>query len=142
MWTRLTLGLLWLGFAASWIRVAERTSLHEFFDSLRLLLVLTLGYALLLLAWVLHNFSIYRRKGPRTSVRQAEPLPARDYLGVPIDVRVDPLTESEIVVDVFESRKCYLPRPAASDLIPLARATSGTEVETGQSVQRVTGENA
>jgi hypothetical protein len=126
MWTRLVLALLWLGFVASWVRVAQHTTLHEVLDALRLLLLLTLAYSLSLVVWVLHNQSIYRHKGPRRAVRETAVLPAHDYLGVPVEVRVDRLSESEIVVDLTEGIKYYLPQQAVSDLLPLAHATSRT----------------
>src|SRR5215469_8015193 len=109
MWTKALIALLWLGFVASWVRVAQHTTFHELLDSLRLLLLMTLAYALVLIAWVLHNLSIHRRKGPRTKVREAKILPAHDYLGVPVEVSVDRLSESEIIVDLVEGKKYYLP---------------------------------
>jgi hypothetical protein len=136
VWTKFILTLLWLGFAVSWIHVAQHTTLHELLDSLRLLLIMTLAYSLLLMAWVLYNIAIYRRKGPRTKVREFALLPGHDYLGAPVDVRVDCLSESEIVVDLVEGTKCYLTRPAVSGLLPLVHATSETILETKETAQK------
>jgi len=97
---------------------------------------MTLAYSLLLGAWVLHNVAIYRRKGPRNKVREFALLPGYDYLGTPVDVRVDCLSESEIVVDLVEGTKCYLPQPAGSELLPLVHATSETILETKETAQK------
>ena len=135
MLAKFILGFLWLGFAAAWIRVAQHTTLREFLDSLRLLLLMTLAYSLVLAAWVLHNVAIYRRKGPRNNVRESALFPAHDYLGTPLDVRVDRLSESEIVIDLMEGKKCYLPQQAVLGLLPLVHATSETTLETEEPVK-------
>ena len=135
MLTKFILGLLWLGFAASWIRVAQHATLRELMDSLRLLLLMTLAYSLVVAAWVLHNVAIYRRKGPRNKARESALMPAHDYLGMPLDVRVDRLSESEIVIDLIDGKKFYLPQQAVSSLLPLVHATSETSLETGDPVK-------
>jgi hypothetical protein len=75
----------------------------------------------------IHNIAIYRRKGPRTQVREFAMFPDHDYLGVPVDLRVDFLSESEIVIDLVNGTKCYLPKQAVSGqgLLALAHALSG-----------------
>ena len=137
MQTKVILGLLWLAFVGSWIRVARNITLHELLDSLRLLLLLTVAYSLVLAAWVLHNVAIYRRKGPRKHVREFAMFPARDYLGAPVDVRVDCLSESEIVIDLVKGTKCYLPQQAVSGhaLLPLVHAVGGATFENEESLE-------
>jgi hypothetical protein len=137
VWTKFLLALLWIGFAAAWIRVAQYTTFHELLDSLLLLLLLTVAYSLMLVAWVLYNISIYRRKGPRNQVREFALFPTQDYLGAPVDLRVDCLSESEIVIDLVDGTKYYLPRRADSRraLLALVHATSETILETEKSGQ-------
>jgi hypothetical protein len=137
MWTRFVLILLWLAFGAAWVRVARQTTLHELVASLRLLFLLTLAYSLVLLAWVLHNVSIFRRKGPRKGVRESGIFPNHDYLGVPVDIRVDCLSEPEVVIDLVEGTKRYLPQQAVLDhsLFPLSRAVSDAAHESEEAAR-------
>jgi len=111
--------------------VAQYTTFRDFLDSLRLLLLITLAYSGVLLAWVLHNISIHRRKGPRTELREFTMFPSHDYLGAPVDLRVDCLSESEIVIDLVRGTKCYLPKQEVSGqvLLPLANGSSGATFE-------------
>ena len=132
--------ILWLAFVGLWIRVAQYTTFHELLDSLRLLLIMSLAYSLVLVTWVLHNISIYKRKGPRKQNCDLELFPDHDYMGATVDLRVDCQSEPEIVIDLLEGTKYYLPKEASSGevLRPVAHAISDRARENEESIRRGT----
>ncbi len=71
----------WALFVYWWWIVFHRVSRHEIRFTL-LFIVLSLTVIVVVTAvWVLHNLGIYRRRGPRTRVREVDPDFSRDGIG-------------------------------------------------------------
>lgn len=96
----------WVLFAWSWQRVtAARPEAGELrvlmLGALVLVPVLTLG-------WVMHNLGIYRRKGPRRSVRQTDRPYRQDFNGRRIDADWAALgTARRVVIELDGDAKRY-----------------------------------
>lgn len=62
------------------------------------------------LAWVLHNVGIYRRKGPRNSVRTVDESYRQDWNGREVCADLQALSRASIVIiDIEGNRKVYRP---------------------------------
>jgi hypothetical protein len=101
----------WAGFVWLWMLVAARP-----WDS-RGLVWLILGSLLvaplLTGAWVLHNRSLYRRKGERRAVAAADMAYERDWHGRVVQADWAVLRDScQVVISVEGGRKVYHGRPA------------------------------
>lgn len=64
--------------------------------------------------WVRHNVAIYRRKGPRTGIREAPARTDRDALGRPVHWefggrRGGAVRAAHVIVDVADGDKTYRP---------------------------------
>ena len=96
----------WALFVYWWWIVVHRVSLHEVqFTVLFVLVALVLCIAITGL-WVLHNLSIFRRRGQRTKVREATLDYSRDPLGrtVTFDAPPASLLEAPVVRVLVEDR--------------------------------------
>ena len=100
----------WALFVYWWSVVVHRVSRHEVrFTVLFVLVSLVICVALTGL-WVLHNRSIFRRKGPRTAVREAVLDYSRDPLGrtVTFEASAEDLLRAPVVRVLIEyDRKQY-----------------------------------
>jgi hypothetical protein len=70
---KIWLTLLWMTFPLLWYRANQRTVSGYAVDSLVFLLWMTVTYGIVVGVWILHNVRIWRKKGPRRSLR-AVPL--------------------------------------------------------------------
>ena len=107
----------WAVFAYWWTIVVGRVSPHE----VRFTVLFVLGSFVLCIlvtgAWVLHNLSIFRRRGPRTKLREVKLDYSRDPLGRTVRFEAPPaaLLETPVVRTLVDrDNKSYRPmRPDA-----------------------------
>ena len=98
---------LWLLFAALWYRVYGITTVVDITNAITYIVVTISAYAILVTVWVLHNIAIYRRKGPRRSVRFLSYAGIHDGLGSYIVVKADVKEKQTIRVSVADGRKVF-----------------------------------
>ena len=101
--------MLWLGFVALWVRVFQQTRLQDVAASLGLLLALGGVYGISAAIWVGHNISLARRRNRRRATENITIFPSHDYLGLPIEIRSNLMTEQEIEIKIVNGVKQYLP---------------------------------
>jgi hypothetical protein len=130
--SNIALTVLWLAFAGLWVRVFQRTELKDVGASLGLLLGLGGLYGVTVAIWVSHNISLARRKNRRRASEEITIFPSHDYLGLPVDVRSNLLTEQEIEIRILNSVKQYLPRDKSADLARLDAAVTGARHGVGE----------
>lgn len=98
---------LWLLFAALWFRVYGITTIVDVTNAITYLVVVISVYAILVTVWVLHNIAIYRKKGPRRSVRFLSYAAIHDRLGSYIVAKEDVKGKQTIRVSVADGRKVF-----------------------------------
>jgi hypothetical protein len=124
--------VLWLGFVGLWIRVFQQTQLTDVGASLGLLLGLGGLYGVTVAIWVSHNISLARRKNRRRASEEITLFPSHDYLGLPVEIRSNLMTEQEIEIRISKGVKQYLVADKSIDLARLDVAVSGDRNGTGQ----------
>ena len=108
----LLLTLLWVNFVYFWLRVYRTTWASDFQESLGLLSVLMIGYAVIVTVWIAHNIRIYKNKGSRRGVRVARDVSKADALQHQISYRTDPRTTQSIVIEIVNGQKIFSRRAA------------------------------
>ena len=111
--------VLWLVFAGLWLRVFQETKLRDVGASLGLLLGLGGLYGLTVGIWVGHNISLARRRNRRRASENITIFPSHDYLGLPVEVRSNLMTEQEIEIRISNGVKQYLVADKSGDLAQL-----------------------
>lgn len=122
--------VLWLAFVGLWARVFQETKLRDVGASLGLLLALGGLYGLSVGIWVGHNISLARRRNRRRATENITIFPSHDYLGLPVEIRSNLVTEQEIEIRISNGVKQYLVAGKSADLAQLGAAGSdGREVD-------------
>jgi len=122
--------VLWLAFVGLWARVFQETKLRDVGASLGLLLALGGLYGLSVGIWVGHNISLARRRNRRRATENITIFPYHDYLGLPVEIRSNLVTEQEIEIRISNGVKQYLVAGKSADLAQLGAARSdGREVD-------------
>jgi hypothetical protein len=122
--------VLWLAFVGLWARVFQETKLRDVGASLGLLLALGGLYGLSVGIWVGHNISLARRRNRRRATENITIFPSHDYLGLPVEIRSNLVTEQEIEIRISNGVKQYLVAGKSADLAQLGAARSdGREVD-------------
>jgi hypothetical protein len=99
----------WLTFAVFWWQVLSDGP-HDLSNIIWLLAGTLVLLPVSTLYWVLHNRSIYARKGPRRRVQQAETAYVRDWAGRPVQAEFDRLRyASHIEIDSASGAKRFRP---------------------------------
>lgn len=98
--------LAWALFAFAW-SVAAKGGARDAFAGTGVLLLSALVAAAVTLTWQEHNRAIYRRRGPRRSVRRAEQSWEQDRLGQRMDFGDGLAEASEVVVGSDAGVKTY-----------------------------------
>lgn len=122
--SNLLVALLWLGFVGLWVRVFQRTELKDVGVSLGLLLGLGGLYGLTVAIWVGHNISLARRRNRRRANEEIAIFPSHDYLGLPVEIRSDLVTEQEIEIRISNGVKQYLVADKSVDIVRLDEAVT------------------
>lgn len=130
--------LLWLAFVGLWARVFQRTELKDVGASLGLLLGLGGLYGVTVAIWVSHNISLARRKNRRRATAEITIFPSHDYLGLPVEIRSNLITEQEIEIRIVNGIKQYLTQDKSGDLTRLDVAVTdrGAGQEAGDLVSK------
>jgi hypothetical protein len=81
---------------------------------------------------VSHNISLARRKNRRRASEEITLFPSHDYLGLPVEIRSNLMTEQEIEIRISKGVKQYLVADKSIDLARLDVAVSGDRNGTGQ----------
>lgn len=115
----IALAALWLAFVGLWIRVFQQTHLKDVGAALGLLLGLGALYGLSVGVWVAHNISLARRRNRRRATETITIFPSHDYLGLPIEIRSNLMTEQEIEIKILNGVKQYLPLDKPGELANL-----------------------
>jgi hypothetical protein len=103
-------GLGWLLFGYWWWLVLQRVSRTEVTFTGWFLLFSFFIIVTVTALWVLHNVSLFRRKGPRLTIREAEANLRHDTLGrrLAVEGSEGALTEAPVVrVQVDDGHKVY-----------------------------------
>ncbi len=117
--SNLLLALLWLNFVYFWFRVYRETWAADYKHSISYLSILVIGYAVIVMFWIVHNVRIYNSKGPRKRLRVVAESFAEDALRNPIAFRTDPKATQSIVIEVLDGQKIFTRKPASDGtLIP------------------------
>ena len=114
--------VLWLAFVGLWARVFQETKLRDVGASLGLLLALGGLYGLSVGIWVGHNISLARRRNRRRASENITIFPSHDYLGLPVEIRSNLVTEQEIEIRISNGVKQYLVAGKSADLGQLGAA--------------------
>jgi hypothetical protein len=122
--SNIVLIVLWLAFVGLWLRVFQRTELKDVGASLGLLLGLGGLYGVSVAIWVSHNISLARRKNRRRASEEITIFPSHDYLGLPVEIRSNLVTEQEIEIRIVNGVKQYLPQDKSADLARLDAAVA------------------
>jgi hypothetical protein len=130
--SNIVLIVLWLGFAGLWFRVFQQTELRDVGASLGLLLGLGGLYGVSVAIWVSHNISLARRRNRRRASENITIFPSHDYLGLPVEVRSNLMTEQEIEIKILNGVKQYLVPDESADLARLDVALTGDAREVGE----------
>jgi len=117
--------MLWLAFVGLWLRVFQQTELKDVGASLGLLLGLGAIYGITVAVWVGHNISLARRRNRRRASEEIAIFPSHDYLGLPVEIRSNLVTEQEIEIRIVNGVKQYLPRDKSAGLERPEAAVSG-----------------
>lgn len=116
--------VLWLAFVGLWARVFQETKLRDVGASLGLLLGLGGLYGLSVGIWVGHNIALARRRNRRRASENITIFPSHDYLGLPVEVRSNLVTEQEIEIRISNGVKQYLVADKSAGLAQLEAAVS------------------
>jgi hypothetical protein len=100
--------------------------------SLRLLLGLVVLYGVTVAIWVGHNISLARRRNRRRASQEIAIFPSHDYLGLPVEIRLNLVTEQEIEIRIVDGVKQYLSRHEPAGLERLDVAVAGDRREAGE----------
>lgn len=122
--SNIALVALWLAFAGLWARVFQQTHLKDVGAALGLLLGLGALYGLSVGVWVAHNISLARRRNRRRATETITIFPSHDYLGLPIEIRSNLMTEQEIEIKILNGVKQYLPLDKSAGLANLEISVS------------------
>ncbi len=114
--------LLWLGFVGLWARVFQQTRFEDVARSLGLLTGLGVLYGIIVAIWVGHNISLARRRNRRKATETIAVFPSHDYLGLPVEIHSNLVTEQEIEIRIVNGVKQYLPRNRAAEVASLQAA--------------------
>jgi hypothetical protein len=114
-----------------WVRVFQHTRLQDVGASLGLLLGLGGLYGVIVAIWVGHNISLARRRNRRRATENITIFPSHDYLGLPVEIRSNLMTEQEIEIRVVNGTKQYSSQDKSGDLarLEVAVAEAGVEAE-------------
>jgi hypothetical protein len=124
--------VLWLAFAGLWARVFQQTRLRDVGASLGLLLGLGGLYGVSVAIWVSHNISLARRRNRRRASENITIFPSHDYLGLPVEVRSNLVTEQEIEIRISNGVKQYLVANKSTDLARLEVALTSDTRQVGE----------
>ena len=130
---RFFLFILWIGFFALWLRVLSTSTWSEFGRAWFYVGVFGIAYSLVLWAWIAHNRSIWRRKGPRTNVRPVNVDWSRDHLGRPVIADAAAWAAPFIRIHLRDGAKVYESLPLFS---PPARLSLRGQIGTERAARR------
>lgn len=99
-------GLAWLAFAACWWLVLRHDP-KAWREEMVLPLGALLAVTVVTLAWVRHNLGIYRRKGPRRGLPEADTPWRRDSLGRPLDLPAAAFGARVVSLSIADGVKRY-----------------------------------
>ena len=128
---------LWLAFVGLWVRVFQQTHLKDVGAALGLLLGLGALYGLSVGIWVAHNVSLARRRNRRRATETITIFPSHDYLGLPIEIRSNLMTEQEIEIKILNGVKQYLPLDKPGGLANLEIAVTDRPRRAGEDSEEV-----
>jgi hypothetical protein len=100
-------GILWLLFVALWYRVYGITTIVDVSNAITYLVVTVSLYGIVVTVWVMHNISIYRKKGARKGVRVLSYAAIHDHLGSYIVAKTDLTQKQSITINVANGRKIF-----------------------------------
>jgi hypothetical protein len=123
--SNIVLIVLWLAFVGLWVRVYQQTRLQDVGASLGLLVGLGGIYGITVAIWVGHNISLARRRNRRRATENITIFPSHDYLGLPVEIRSNLMTEQEIEIRIANGVKHYSTRDKSADLARLEVAVTG-----------------
>ena len=132
--SNIALVVLWLAFVGLWVRVFQNTRLQDVGASVGLLLGLGGLYGVIVAIWVGHNISLARRRNRRRATENITIFPSHDYLGLPVEVRSNLMTEQEIEIRIVNGIKQYSSRDQAADLARLEVAVADKLREAGAEI--------
>lgn len=108
--------------------------------SLGLLLGLGGLYGLTVAIWVSHNISLARRRNRRRANEEITIFPSHDYLGLPVEIRSNLMTEQEIEIRISNGVKQYQAADKSIDIVRLDDAVAAGRrragLETGDLVSK------
>ena len=102
-----------------WARVFQQTRFEDVARSLGLLTGLGTVYGIIVAIWVGHNISLARRRNRRKATENITVFPSHDYLGLPVEIHSNLVTEQEIEIRIVNGVKQYLPHDQATVLASL-----------------------
>ena len=116
----------WALFAWWWWLVIQRTSGDEVAFTMAFLALSLVVVVVVTALWVVHNVGIFRRKGPRRTVRERVVDPLHDTLGRDLTMRAgrEALHESPVVrITLDGERKIYQAANAGMSWAPARDAS-------------------
>ncbi len=93
-----------------WWLVMQRVSRDEMTFTAWFIALSLVAIVLSTVLWSFHNMRLFRRKGPRTHLRDAGPDLTHDTVGRPVDLPAVPetcLSAREIVIRIEDGHKVY-----------------------------------
>jgi hypothetical protein len=121
--------LLWLGFVGFWARVFQQTRFEDVARSLGLLTGLGALYGIIVAIWVGHNISLARRRNRRQATETITVFPSHDYLGLPVEIHSNLVSEQEIEIRIVNGVKQYLPKQRPTDFVPVEAPAAHEHIE-------------
>jgi len=118
-----------------WVRVFQQTRVEDVVRSLGLLTVLGLLYGLIVAIWVGHNISLARRRNRRHATEHITVFPSHDYLGLPVEIHSNLVSEQEIEIRIVNGVKQYLPKRRPANFVPV-EAPAAQDRESGDLVSK------
>ena len=100
-------GILWLLFVALWYRVYGITTIVDVSNAITYLIVTVSLYGIVVTVWVMHNIALYRKTGPRMTVRALSFAAIHDHLGSYIVAKADVKQKQAIAIKVADGRKIF-----------------------------------
>lgn len=97
--------------------------------SLGLLTGLGVLYGIIVAVWVGHNISLARRRNRRQATETITVFPSHDYLGLPVEIHSNLVTEQEIEIRIVNGVKQYLPKQRPTDFVPVEAPAPHDRVE-------------
>ncbi len=104
---KLVLVALWGLFAALWYRVYHITTRPDVTNAITYLSSAVSVYSVVVTVWIFHNIAIYRRKGPRTGLRNLDYTMTHDHLRSYVLAKTDLKKTQNILVSVVDGRKTF-----------------------------------